>query len=48
MVNDIRQMEIHTPEPLVPEPGPFEAEIAAADIKRSISPGIDEFMAELI
>jgi hypothetical protein len=23
-VNDVRQMEIHTVEPLVPEPSPFE------------------------
>jgi hypothetical protein len=33
-VNDVRQIEIHTAEPLVPDPGPFEVEIAIAKLKR--------------
>jgi hypothetical protein len=30
---DVRQIEIHTAEPLVPEPSPFEVEIAIAKLK---------------
>jgi hypothetical protein len=33
MVSDVRQIEIHTAEPLVPDPSPFEVEIAAANLK---------------
>jgi hypothetical protein len=33
-VIDVRQIEIHTGEPLVPDPSPFEAEIAIAKLKR--------------
>jgi hypothetical protein len=32
--NDIRQTEIHTAEPLVPEPSSFEVEIAVENFKR--------------
>jgi hypothetical protein len=31
-VSDVRQIEIRTAEPLVPEPSPFEVEIAIAII----------------
>jgi hypothetical protein len=31
-VSDVRQVEIHTAEPLVPEPSPFEVEIAIAEL----------------
>ena len=31
--NDARQMEIHTAEPLVPEPSAFEVELATEKIK---------------
>jgi hypothetical protein len=37
-VSDVRQIEIHTAEPLVPDPSPFEAEIAIAKLKRYKSP----------
>jgi hypothetical protein len=30
----VRQIEIHTAEPLVPDPSPFEVEIAIAKLKR--------------
>jgi hypothetical protein len=30
-VSDVRQIEIHTAEPLVPDPSPFEVEIAVAN-----------------
>jgi hypothetical protein len=33
-VSDVRQIEIHTAEPLVPDPSPFEADIAIAELKR--------------
>jgi hypothetical protein len=29
-VSDVRQIEIHTAEPLVPDPSPFEVEVAIA------------------
>jgi hypothetical protein len=46
----MRQIEIHTAEPLVPDPSPFEAEIAIAKFKNYIykSPGSDQIPAELI
>jgi hypothetical protein len=37
--NDVRQIEVHTAEPLVPDPSPFEVEIANAILKRYQSPG---------
>jgi hypothetical protein len=33
-VSDVRQMHIHPAEPLVPEPSPFEVEIAIATLKK--------------
>jgi hypothetical protein len=30
-VSDVRQIEIHTAEPLVPDPSPFEVEIPGGD-----------------
>jgi hypothetical protein len=47
-VSNVRQKEIHTVEPLVPDPSPFEAEIAIAQLKRYKSPGSDQIPAELI
>jgi hypothetical protein len=47
-VSDVRQIEIHTAEPLVPDPSPFEVEIAIAKLKRYKSPGSNEILAELI
>jgi hypothetical protein len=32
-VSDIRRIEIHTAEPLIPEPSPFEVEIVIAKFK---------------
>jgi hypothetical protein len=46
-VSDVRQVEIHTAEPLVPEPSPFEVEIAIAKVERCKSPGSDQIPAEL-
>ena len=39
-INDVRQTEIHTAEPLVPEPTAFEVELAIEKIKSHKSPGI--------
>jgi hypothetical protein len=39
MVSDVRQIEIHTAEPVVPDPSPFKAEITVAKLKRYKSPG---------
>jgi len=47
-VNDIRHTEIHTAEPLVPEPSAFEVELAIEKLKSHKSPGIDQIPAELI
>jgi hypothetical protein len=40
-VSDVRQIEIHTAEPLVPDLSPFEVEIAIENLKRYKSPGSD-------
>ena len=47
-VNDIRQTEIHTAEPPVPEPSAFEFEFAIEKLKSYKSPDIDQIPAELI
>jgi hypothetical protein len=46
--NDVRQEEIHTAEPLVPEPSAFEVELAIEKLKSHKSSGIDQIPAELI
>ena len=47
-VKDVGQAEIHTTEPLVPEPSASEVELAIDKIKSHKSPGIDQIPAELI
>jgi hypothetical protein len=47
-VHDVRQMDIHTAEPLVPEPSLVEVEIAIGKLKCYKSPGTDLIPAELI
>ena len=47
-VKDVRQAEIHTAEPLVPEPSAAEFELAIDKLKSHRSPGIDQIRAELI
>jgi hypothetical protein len=44
----VRQNEIHTPEPLVPESSASEIEVATGKLKRYKSPGVDQIPAELI
>jgi len=47
-VNDVRQKEVHTAEPLVLEPSASEFELAIDELKSHKSPGIDQILAELI
>jgi hypothetical protein len=46
--SDVRQTEIHTTEPLVPECSPFDVEISIVKLKKYNSPGNDQISAELI
>jgi hypothetical protein len=46
-VSDVRQIEIHTGEPLLPDPCHLEAEISIAKLKKYKSPGSDQILAEL-
>jgi hypothetical protein len=45
---DVRQIEVHTAEPLVSDPSCLEVEIAIAKLKKCKSPGSDQILAELI
>jgi hypothetical protein len=47
-VHDVRQMDIHMAETLVPEPRLVEVEIAIGKLKSYKSPGTDQILAELI
>jgi hypothetical protein len=47
-ISDVRQIEIHTAQPLVPDPSPSEVEIIIAKLKRYKAPGSDQIRAELI
>ena len=45
---EVGQTEIHTAEPLVPDPSVSEVELAIDKLKSHKSPGIDQIPAELI
>jgi hypothetical protein len=47
-VSDVRQIEVHTAEPLVHGPSRHKVEIAIVNLKRYKSPGSDQIPAELI
>jgi len=47
-VSDVRQTEIHTAEPLLPEPSAYDVELATEKLNRHKSPGTDQIPAELI
>jgi len=47
-VKDVGPAEIHTAEPLLPEPSASEVELAIDKLKSHKSPGIDQILAELI
>jgi hypothetical protein len=46
--HDVRQMDIHTAEPLVPEPSLVEVEIAVGKLTSYKSLGPDQIPAEVI
>ena len=46
--NDVRHVEIHTVEPLVPEPSAFDVELATGMLKNHKSRSFDQNSAELI
>jgi hypothetical protein len=46
--SDVRQLEVHTAEPLVPGPSHLEVEVAIAKFKKYKSPGSDQIPVELI
>jgi hypothetical protein len=47
-VSAVRQIEVHTAEPLVPGPNHLEVEIDIVKFKKYKSPGSYEILAELI
>ena len=47
-VNDVRQTDIHTAEPLAPQPSHFEVQMAVQKLKRHKSPGTYRIPEELI
>jgi hypothetical protein len=47
-VHDVRQMDIHTTEPSVPEPNLVEVEIAIGKLKGYKSPSTDQIQAKMI
>ena len=47
-VNNVKQTEIHTTEPLVPEPSAFEVGLAIEKVNSHKSLGIDQIQEEFI
>jgi hypothetical protein len=47
-VSDVRQIEVHTAEPSVPDRSHLEFEIAIVKLKKYISPGSDQISVEVI
>jgi hypothetical protein len=47
-VSDVRQIEVHMAEPLVPGPSRLEVDIAIGKLKKYKSSGSDQIPAELI
>jgi hypothetical protein len=46
--DDVRQTEVHTAGPLLPEPSACKVEMATEKLKRHKSPGTAQITAELI
>jgi hypothetical protein len=44
-VSDVRQIEVHTAQPLIPGPSCLEVEIAITKLKKYKSPGSDQIQA---
>jgi hypothetical protein len=47
-ISDVRKIEVHTAEPLVPGPSRLELEIAIAKLKKYKSPDSDQILTEMI
>ena len=47
-VDDIKHTDVHTAEPLVPEPSAFDVELAIQKLRSHKSPGTDQIPASLI
>jgi hypothetical protein len=47
-ISEVRRIDVHTAEPLAPDPSTFEVKIAIAKFKKYKSPGSDQTRAELI
>jgi len=47
-VNDVRHTEIHTAEPVLPEPSAFGVELAIEKLKSKKSPSTDQFPVDPI
>jgi hypothetical protein len=47
-VSDVRQIEVHVAEPLIPGPSHLEVEIAIAKLKKYNSPGSNLIMGRII
>jgi hypothetical protein len=47
-VNEVRQIEIHKAQQLVPDPSPSEVKTAIATLKKHKSPGGNHIPAEMI
>jgi hypothetical protein len=47
-ISDVKQIEVHTAEPLVPGPSHLDVETAIAKLKMYKSLGNDQILAELI
>jgi hypothetical protein len=44
----VRQIEIHTAAPLIPDLSPFDVEIVISNLRKYKSPGSDQIPTELI
>jgi len=47
-VNDVRQVDVQTAKPLVPDPSAFDVELATEKLKSNKLLGTDQIPAELI
>jgi hypothetical protein len=47
-VGDVRQIEINTAQPFIPEPRPLDVQISIAELKKYRSPSSDQISAEVV
>jgi hypothetical protein len=48
VVHDVMQMDVHTAEPLVPEPSLVKVEVAIEKLKSYKSPGTDQILDKML